>query len=50
MANLQFFAPKTKLTDQEELEKEIIENDDYYLIDGTDEDEEDNIWEGGIFI
>jgi len=32
------------------LEKEIIENDDYYFIDGTEEDDEDSIWEGGIFI
>ena len=50
MTKLTFFAPKTKLTEKEELEKEIIENDDYYLIDGIDEDDEDSIWEGGIFI
>lgn len=47
MAKLRIIAPKTKLTDQEELDKEMIENDDFYLVE---EEDEDDMWEGGLFI
>jgi hypothetical protein len=50
MTNLRNFAPKTKLTEKEELEKEAIEENDFYYLSEDDQDEDDNIWEGGIFI
>ena len=47
MTKLTFFTPKTKLTEKEELEKEMIEENDFYLIE---EEDDDDMWEGGIFI